>query len=275
MATQANGATDWMSFDPVAETYDRLMVPIFFARPSADLVDDCSLNAGDRVLDVGAGTGVTAVLAAQAIGPEGVVAGIDPSIMMLQQARRRGLSRVVVGGLPHLPFPDSVFDVVMSSFVLGNILDYRAGLREMIRVLRPGGTIGVTTWGPDAAEFGQLWKDVSAAFVSPQHLQSAKVRRIPWQEHFTREANLRQALQDAALETVSVRERIYHLSMRHDEYLASRQSFAEGRLLRHILGETKWEEFCRAVAGKFQTQYGQGIEYDRSVFFGIARKPAP
>jgi len=274
MVTPANGVPDWRSFDPVAETYDRLMVPIYFARPAADLVNACRLNAGDRVLDVGTGTGVTAALAAQLLDRKGFVVGIDPSVMMLYRARRRGLSCAVAGRLPHLPFSDSRFDVVLSSFVLANIFDYRAGLSEMIRVLRPGGTLGVTVWGPDAAEQGRLWKAVASTFVPAQDIQEAKVRVLPWQEHFTREGSLTQALKNAAVEAVSVTRRVYQFKMRHEEYLISRQSFAEGRLLHHLMGEVKWAEFCRVVAERYDAQYKQGIEYDRPVFFGVARKPS-
>lgn len=270
--TRTSRSEDWLSYESVAEVYNQLLVPIFFARPSKDLVDALHLTQGDRVLDVGTGPGVTAALAAHAVGVEGIVVGIDPAESMLHIAQRRGVSRVVVGGLPSLPFSDAVFGTVMASFVLPNISDYRTGLRDMIRVLRPGGTIGVTTWGVAENQYSLLWREVSGRFASSISLQDAKNEALPWQEHFNSRADLERPLQEAGLEVVAVSERVYHMKMRQDEYLLAKQVLGDGRLLRHLMGETAWAEFYQSVTEEFAHQFGETIEYDRSAFFGIAKK---
>ena len=103
------------------------------------------LQRGERVLDVGCGTGVLTRLAAQAVGPEGTAVGIDPGPAMigvarLKAARTRSRATFELGVIERLGFGDSTFDVVLSSFMLHHLpADVkRAGLGEVWRVLKPG-----------------------------------------------------------------------------------------------------------------------------------------
>lgn len=108
-----------------------------------------AVGPGQRVLDVGCGTGsVTRDLARDA-GPTGEVVGLDPSAGMLAEARRlppdpaAAPIRWVQGYGESLPFPDASFDRVTAQFSLRNMMDWRQGLAEMRRVLRPGGRLVV------------------------------------------------------------------------------------------------------------------------------------
>src|SRR5688500_10673833 len=123
----------------VVETYDRLSVPLQFAAPASDLVTAMRLQPGDRVLDVGTGTGITAMAAAGVVGPAGIVVGIDPSLSMLGRLRRKGAVHAAAARLPELPFGNSCFDAVTASFVLTHMEDVAAGLQDMVRVLLPDG----------------------------------------------------------------------------------------------------------------------------------------
>jgi SAM-dependent methyltransferase len=127
-----------------AEIYDEFFVPALF-RPWADVVARAA-NVGprQRVLDVGCGTGVLACVAAAQVGPEGAVVGLDPSDEMLAVARRK--SAAVdwhTGRAEAIPFADGSFDAVVSQFALMFFDDRVAALREMMRVLRPGGRMAV------------------------------------------------------------------------------------------------------------------------------------
>lgn len=93
-----------------------------------------------RVLDVASGTGDLA-LEIQDRCPDSAVTATDFCAEMLAHATSRGVARTVVADALSLPFPDESFDVVTVAFGLRNMADYPAALREMRRVLMPGGTL--------------------------------------------------------------------------------------------------------------------------------------
>jgi SAM-dependent methyltransferase len=105
------------------------------------------LEPGERVLDVGCGAGTDSLVAAQMVGPEGRVTGIDMTPEMLAKARsaaeelRAGNVQFVESEAERLPFADASFDVVISNGVIDLIPDKDAVFSELFRVLRPGGRI--------------------------------------------------------------------------------------------------------------------------------------
>jgi len=114
------------------------------------LLVDAAVQAGDRVLDCGAGTGSTGILAARKVGPDGGVTLFDLSDAMLAVARdkvaRAGLENRVsfrTGDMVHLPFADDSFDVVLSTYSLCPLYDPKQGALELYRVTRPGGRVAV------------------------------------------------------------------------------------------------------------------------------------
>ena len=132
----------WATFGPLAT----------FTTPSAArLVRFAGVKSGQRVLDVACGTGVVAITAAR-LGAK--VTGSDLTPELLAQARENA----TIAGLDiewqeadveHLPFEDRAFDVVLSQF--GHIFAPRPiiAIHEMLRVLKPAGTIAFTTWPPE------------------------------------------------------------------------------------------------------------------------------
>jgi arsenite methyltransferase len=105
------------------------------------------LSVGERVLDLGCGAGSDSLVAAQMVGPEGSVTGIDMTPEMLAKARRAatemGAANVefVEGEIELLPFADESVDVVISNGVIDLLPDKDTVFAEIYRVLRPGGRI--------------------------------------------------------------------------------------------------------------------------------------
>jgi SAM-dependent methyltransferase len=117
-----------------------------------DLVTRLAPQPGDRWLDVGCGTGAVSMRAARA-GAD--VTGVDLSEVMIETARRRaqeeGLAiEYQVGDAENLPVPDASFDVVSSSVGLIFAPDHSAVARELARVARPGGRLGLSAWMPES-----------------------------------------------------------------------------------------------------------------------------
>ena len=115
-----------------------------------ELLVERAVRSGDRILDCGAGTGTTGILAERRAGPGGRVTLFDLSGAMLAVARhkvnRAGLQDRVAfqaGDMVHLPFADGQFDVVLSTYSLCPLYDPEAGALELYRVTRPGGRIAV------------------------------------------------------------------------------------------------------------------------------------
>jgi SAM-dependent methyltransferase len=106
-----------------------------------------SLEPGERVLDLGSGAGTDSLVAAQMVGAEGHVMGIDMTPEMLAKARDAaaelgsGNVEFVEGEAERLPFQDGSFDVVVSNGVIDLIPDKEAVFAELFRVLRPGGRL--------------------------------------------------------------------------------------------------------------------------------------
>ena len=126
------------------ENYERYFVPVIPGPLAADLVEAAGLRPGERVLDVACGTGVVARRAAERVGARGAVAGVDVNASMLAVARAAPAPaepRISWYETPaeSMPLPDDSYDAVFCQLGLQFVEDTAAALREMRRVLAPGG----------------------------------------------------------------------------------------------------------------------------------------
>ena len=149
-------------FDRIAPVYDRMnrLMTAGLDRTWRREAVAAVVQPGDRVLDACCGTGD---LALEAERGGGIVTGLDFSPRMLERARRKSESIVwVEGDLLALPFEPETFDAATVGFGVRNLADLDAGLRELRRVLRPGGRLAVleitTPRGP-LRPFFSLWFD--------------------------------------------------------------------------------------------------------------------
>lgn len=111
-------------------------------------LDEAMLKPGERMLDVGCGTGGVTIPGGIRVGKKGSAAGIDPSPEMIAVARRKAKRTGIeidfrVGVIESLPFPDGTFDVVTSSLMMHHLPEHARvrGLAETWRVLKPGGRL--------------------------------------------------------------------------------------------------------------------------------------
>ncbi len=153
-------------FAPVAETYDRYARLLSFGQDGrwrSFLVSRIAPAPGDRVLDVACGTAAVALELVRRFGCS--VVGVDQSSAMLSEARRRVAragesARIELreARAEELPFEDGSFDAVTFTYLLRYVVDPAATLRELARVVRPGGRIAsLEFFVPDRRGVTALW----------------------------------------------------------------------------------------------------------------------
>ncbi len=195
-----------------ARTYtaaaDHYLLPAlgFWDRWGAATVARLPLSSGDAVLDVCCGAGASALPAAQAVGPAGEVLGLDLAPPLLALARQRAANL----GLTNVSFrecdatasglPSGSFDAVVCVFGVFFAADMPAFAAELWRLVRPGGTLAITTWGPD-------WSEPASSLFwgSVRELEPTLFRAFnPWDEITTApalaELLARGGIGDAAVE---------------------------------------------------------------------------
>ena len=148
-------------FAPLGPTYDRYAALLSFGqdpRWRQFLVSRVDARPGDTVLDVATGTGA---VARELIRQKGcTVVGLDQSPEMLAEARRRlgDEVRLVEGRAESLPFDDASFDALTLTYLLRYVADPAAMLRELARVVRPGGSIASLEFGVPHGVWRPLWE---------------------------------------------------------------------------------------------------------------------
>ncbi len=142
----------------------------FWNRFGQHTIDRLALRAGDRVLDVCCGTGASAIPAAVAVGPTGQVLGVDLAESLLTLARHKaeaqGLTQLELrsGDFETLGLPDASFDAVVCVFGIFFVPDMVAAVRELWRMVRPGGKLAIASWGTQVFEPAtqSFWEAVGA-----------------------------------------------------------------------------------------------------------------
>jgi O-methyltransferase / aklanonic acid methyltransferase len=158
-------------FDSAATSYDHVG-PSIFTQFGSRLVEHMSLAPGSQVLDIATGKGAVLLPAARRVGPEGYVTGIDLSNAILQEAeetaRKQGLSNIKLQKMDaeHLEFPDQTFDVVTCAFALFLFPDMEGALREMYRVCKPGGSVGVALFDKTPLPMNPGWPLLFQQFMA-------------------------------------------------------------------------------------------------------------
>lgn len=159
----------WDRISPLyLQEVDRRFLPVV-----QHVIARAALAPGQKVLDLGTGTGSVAVTAAPRVTPWGNVLGIDISAEMLRLAQQRvtalGLDNVSFreGRAEAIPATEGAFDVLLASLSLMYAIDRSAAAREIARVLRPGGRLVAAVWaGPEQCDI-VLFQQTAGSFAPP------------------------------------------------------------------------------------------------------------
>jgi ubiquinone/menaquinone biosynthesis C-methylase UbiE len=194
-AATYNAAADF--FDDAANT--------FWDRFGRATIERLGLRAGDRVLDVCCGSGASAIPAAEAVGPQGHVVGVDLAENLLALARAkaaaRGLRTVELraGDMLDLRLPTASFDAVVCVFGVFFVPDMAAAVRALWQLVRPGGRLAITTWGP------RWFEPVTTEFWNAVRAQRPDLDRgfNPW-DRICDPAALRELLREGGVDDAEI-----------------------------------------------------------------------
>jgi ubiquinone/menaquinone biosynthesis C-methylase UbiE len=184
-----------------AEVYEEFFVPALFQQWPSLVAGAAQLEPGERVLDVACGTGVLTRHLVGLVGPDGTVVGLDVNERMLAVAKRKAPAiEWRQGRAEELPFDAGSFDAVVSQFALMFFEDRQSAIREMVRVLRPGGRLAVAVWGTIESSTG--YAELAGLLKSLFGDEAANALRAPFRLGDVQA--LRSLFNDAGLANVQI-----------------------------------------------------------------------
>jgi SAM-dependent methyltransferase len=252
------------------ETYERYFVPVIATPLATELIGAAALNAGERVLDVGCGTGIVARLAAREVGPEGVVEGVDVNPGMLAVAKAASGAASIgwhEASAESMPFGDDTFDAALCQMSLQFVEDPPKALEEMRRVLKPKGRAVLNVPGPTAPLF-EVMAEAMGRHIMPK--ASGFVRQV-FSMHDVDEVGA--LLSAAGFDDVSVRAGVHRLKLPKPKDFF--WQYVQGTPLAQVVAgaETSAREALEAevVEGWREFEVDGGMEFGQRVVVATAR----
>jgi ubiquinone/menaquinone biosynthesis C-methylase UbiE len=200
LAAWETSAHYWNKYQALIET--------MFAPLSRALIDEAQISPGQAVLDIGGGSGEPSLTIAPIVGEGGVVTYTDPAAGMVKSARaeaeRRGLQNIQFHQCPaeQLPFPDNSFDAAVSRLSAMFFPDMLAGLREVVRVVKPGASVSFLVWAEaEVNPFFSVMTTVIDRFVPAE----VEAEDAPTAFRFAPSGKLAKLLQEAGATSVTER----------------------------------------------------------------------
>ena len=257
-------------FDGAAEGYDRAG-PSLFRQFGVRLVEWMEIPVGARVLDIATGTGAVLIPAAQRVGTSGQIIGIDLSNEMLGEANRaaraNGVANFELGRMDaeELQFADNLFDAVTCGFGLFFFPAMETAVREMNRVCKPGGQIGLTMWGKGT--FDPAWK-----MFADQVRKYAIEVRMPQKIAYA-PSDVQTFLASAGLGEIELRSETTDMVYANEEDWWGFQLTLAARAAIYRMSEEKRAEFKKEYLGQLRSLFRtDGLHLPAPVIYAKARK---
>src|SRR3990172_5113357 len=185
---------------------------------------------------------------------------------MLVQARAAdGGLRLATAGVIDLPFRNGAFDAVLANFVIAHFTRYQTALHDILRVLRPGGRLGVTAWSDGPDELTRTWLELVETVAPREVLQPAMDERLPWRDRFRDRAMVEETLMTAGVRQVRTEVRAYRFRYTLDEYVEGLGTWATGRFARSMLGESGGNAFLGRVRVALAGGFADALDDRRDV----------
>lgn len=275
----------WGETAPYWEKY-RAVITEMFAPVTQALIEDAGIAKGNSVLDVATGTGEPALSIGNVLGSEGTVVGTDVVPAMVEAARReverRRLANVrfQVAFTDGLPFPDGTFDAAVSRFGVMFFPSPLDCLRDMLRVLKPGGKIALAVWylqdrNPFDYSVSRIVETYMERYVEEPNAPKPGVSDM---FRFAKPGELRAILANAGATDVS--ERVFQFAIRAgisaEAFWTLRSEMSEKlRTKLGLLSESQRAELSREAIGAIRAYSGDsGISIPAEVLIVSGRKSA-
>ena len=257
------------------------LIEKMYASLSRALIEDAHIGPGQAVLDVGGGSGEPSLTIAPIVGEPGSVTYTDPAAGMVKAARdeaerRRGLKNIQFHQCPaeQLPFADNSFDAAVSRLSVMFFPDVLAGVREMLRVVKPGGYVSFVVWA--AREVNPFFSVVTESldrFV-PADVEDEDA---PAAFRFAKPGKLAKALQEAGAVEVTERELAFMIEApitveRFWELRTEMSDTFRNKLKKLVPDQVAAIRYTvqKAVAGYFKTG---GMSFPARVLVVTGKKP--
>ena len=259
------------AYNAAADFYDASPLAFwnYFGRKT---IERLSLQNGSLVIDLCCGAGASALPAAEFVGPEGKVIGVDVAQSLLELARakaaqrRLGNTRFELGDLLSLRFPNESFDAAVCVFGIFFVPDMAAGVRELWRCVRRGGQVAVTTWGPN------LFEPANSAFwASIKDVRADLYKGFnPW-DRISDPASLMTIMKEGGVESAKIAEenRLHPISSAEDWWTIVLGSGYRGTI--EQLNPSERERVKEANLAFLRDEKISAIE--TNVLYALATKP--